>query len=252
MKSERYNRAFTAIAPYYDTLMSFINYPSWVSYIETILKLNSINDKTILDLACGTGVCLELWWEKGYTVLGLDKSMEMLEVCRRRFSELSDGTVHLINGDMRNFAFAKKFPITTCLYDSLNYLLSEEELLRCFRNVYEILAINGIFVFDMNTIHCLRDEWGNSTFDRRDGNVHSVWTNSYDPTSGISCLRITLNIRENGTVAIVREAHQERAYPLATLADLLSDVGFTFSLYRHLSFKPAEESDLRIMGVARK
>ncbi len=252
MKSEGYSQAFTTIAPYYDTLMSFVNYPSWVSYIHTILTLNNITEKTILDLACGTGVCLELWWKRGYTVFGLDRSMEMLEVSRSRFCQLSDGDIRLINGDLRNFAFAKKLPIATCLYDSLNYLSSEEDMLRCFRNVHEALNTQGIFIFDMNTIHCLRDEWGNSTFHRQDGNIHSVWVNHFEPQCAISRLELTLHIRTDGGVKTVRETHQERGYPLSTVTALLAQAGFKSALYQHLTFRPAEESDLRIMGVARK
>jgi SAM-dependent methyltransferase len=252
MKSEAYSQAFTVIAPYYDTLMSFINYPSWVSYIYTILTLNNIKEKTILDLACGTGVCLELWWKRGYTVFGLDRSMAMLEMCRSRFCRLSDGHVHLINGDLRNFVLAKKLPIVTCLYDSLNYLSSEEDMMRCFRNVYETLDTQGIFIFDMNTIHCLRDEWGNSTFHRQDGDIHSVWVNHFEPERAISSLELTLHIRKDGTVKTMCETHQERGYPLSTVTTLLAQAGFKSSLYRHLTFRPAEESDLRIMAVARK
>ena len=83
MRSEEYSVAFSTIAPYYDTLMSFINYRSWVSYIA-ILELHQINEKVLCDLACGTWVCLKLWWKRGYTVIGVDKSLEMLEVCRQK------------------------------------------------------------------------------------------------------------------------------------------------------------------------
>lgn len=252
MKSEECNQAFTTIAPYYDALMSFVNYPSWVSYIQTILALNNIKEKTILDLACGTGVCLELWWQKGYKIIGLDKSLSMLEVCKKRFSYIFNGDVHLINGDMRNFSFAKRLPIITCLYDSLNYLLTEVDLFNSLQNVYKTLNDNGIFIFDMNTLHCLRDEWGNSTFHRHDGDIHSVWSNTFDPTNYISSLNITLNIRENGKITTIKEFHQERAYPFSIITKFLHEAGFKFSLYRHLTFNPVQENDLRIMGVAKR
>jgi SAM-dependent methyltransferase len=255
MKSEEYNPAFTIVAPYYDKLMSFVNYPSWVSYIENILALDNIKEKTILDIACGTGVCLELWLKKYYWVVGLDISLSMLEVCKEklaRFFLSDDYNSFLINGDMRNFALAKKMPIITCLYDSLNYLLSSEELLSCFENVYEELTDDGIFVFDMNTTHSLRDEWGNQIFHRQDKDIHSTWKNSFDSQTNISSLRLTMDILRDGKLMTIKEFHQERAYPLSTISNLLSEAGFKFSLYRHLSFSPAQESDLRIMGVARK
>jgi len=252
MKSEDYSKSFTTIAPYYDSLMSFIDYPSWVSYIETILRLNRIQGKIILDLACGTGVCLELWWKKEYEVIGLDMSISMLHVCKNRFSNRINNGICLINGDMRKFALAKKLPIITCLYDSLNYLLTEEDLLKCFQSVYEALEDNGIFIFDMNTEFCLRFEWGNNTFHRHDENIHSIWTNSFNPINSISSLKITINIKKDGNIKTIKEFHKERGYSLVTIADILSDAGFTFSFYRHLTFESAHEQDLRIMGIAKK
>lgn len=250
MKLEEYSEAFTAIGPYYDTLMSFVNYSSWILYIEKILELNRIKEKRLFDLACGTGVCLELWVKKGFRVIGLDKSLTMLRECKKRFENFKD--VYIINGDMIELPVNIKIPIVTCLYDSLNYLLSEKDLARTFRNIYEILDENGIFIFDMNTIHCLRDEWGDNTYYRQDRNINSVWSNSFDRSTSISSLRITLKIKENGNIRTVKEYHRERGYPLSFISRLLSEAGFRASLYRHLTFKPAWENDLRIMGVARK
>jgi SAM-dependent methyltransferase len=252
MKSEAYSRAFTTIAPYYDTLMSFVNYPAWVSYIERILELHNIRENLILDLACGTGVCLELWQKRGFKIIGLDKSLAMLEICKKRFLHVNDSSITLINGDMCNFAIAKKVPIITSLYDSFNYLLTEEALLHCFQNVYNTLNDGGILIFDMNTVHCLRDEWGNSTFHRQDNDIYSVWSNSFDHETFISSLKITLNIQRNGKIITIKEFHQERAYPLQKIAQLLFEAGFEFNLYRHFTFDFAQRNNLRIMGVAKK
>jgi len=255
MKSEVFNQTFTDIAPYYDTLMSFVNYPAWVSYIETICALNSVKGKVILDLACGTGVCLMLWSQRGYNVIGLDISLPMLQVCREKISRAYDGAnceIQLINTDIRNFALARRVPIITCLYDSLNYLLSETDLMCCFKKVYEVLSDEGIFIFDMNTLHCLRDEWGNQTFHRQDGEIYSTWTNTFETSTNISSLRLTLNIRKNGRETTLKELHQERAYPLSTVAEFLTRAGFNCSFYGHLTFRPADERNLRVMGVAKK
>jgi SAM-dependent methyltransferase len=230
--------------------MSFVNYPSWVAYIEKIIALSQVKESTILDLACGTGVCLELWQSKGYKVIGLDRSMSMLQVCRGKIR--GNGPALLINGDMRNFSLGRKMPVITCLYDSLNYLLAEADLLRCFQRVHDALRSDGVFIFDMNTVHSLRDEWGNNTFQRRDEGLFSVWSNSFNPNLNISSLSITLHVRRNGQETVFGEFHQERGYPLSVINDLLEEVGFRCSLYRHLTFTPATENDLRVMGVARK
>jgi SAM-dependent methyltransferase len=250
MKSNSCKEPFATIAPYYDRLMSFVNYPSWVVYIEKIIQLSSVKEKFLLDLACGTGVCLELWSKNGYSVIGLDKSLAMLEVCHEKLVGQDD--VLLINGNMQSFKLGRQVPVITCLYDSLNYLLTEAELLSCFRRVHDALRTDGVFVFDMNTIHSLRDEWGNNSFQRRDEDLFSVWTNTYNPAQDISSLNITLHIRRNGEEIILKEFHQERGYRLSVVEALLREAGFNYSLYRHLTFTPATENDLRIMGVARK
>ncbi len=255
MESEDYKPAFTTLAPYYDRLMSFVNYPAWVEYIEKILSVNNSTEKKIFDLACGTGSCLALWRKRGYGIIGLDSSLAMLMVGKEKLvqSLVGDGDDFLlINADMRNFVLAKKVPIITCLYDSLNYLIKDDELAKCFSNVFEQLSENGIFIFDMNTTHSLRDEWGNQTYYRHDGNMDSTWTNNYDGQDNISTLKLTITIQNDGQKMDLREIHQERAYALATIKNLLEAVGFKVSLYRHLTFNPAQETDLRIMGVARK
>ncbi len=252
MKFAGYSDPFTEIVDYYDALMSFVNYPAWIDYIESLLKHNNNAQKKILDLACGTGICMELWWQKGYEVCGLDRSIAMLNVCRRRFKQLGIENIPLISADMRGFALNRKFPLLTCLYDSLNYLLKDEEFAQCIKSVYDCLDPGGIFIFDMNTIHCLRDEWGNNTYERKDNNIHSIWRNTYNPQNNISSLKITLDIHENGRRKVLREHHQERGYSLDEIAECLRKNGFKVKLYRHLTFNPAQESDLRIMGVASK
>ncbi len=249
MKSNSCSTPFTSIAPYYDRLMSFVNYPSWVAYIEKIIFLSGIKERMIFDLACGTGVCLRLWQDKGYAVIGLDKSLSMLRVCREKLADCS--TAFLINSDMRNFQLGQRLPVITCLYDSLNYLLTESDLLNCFKRVHDALRDDGVFIFDMNTVHSLRDEWGNNTFQRRDEGLFSVWSNSFNPNLNVSSLSITLYVRRNGEETVFGEFHQERGYPLSTVQDLLKEAGFKCSLYRHLTFSPATEDDMRIMGVAR-
>jgi len=252
MRSEDFNPPFSRIAPYYDRLMSFVNYPSWVSYIEKILAANRIPDKEIFDLGCGTGVCLQIWRDKGYRVAGLDGSSEMARVCRERLASNGAPETPILVADMRRFALDRSVPVVTSLYDTLNYLLVEDDLAACYRAVYENLRPGGIFIFDMNTAHALRDEWGSNVFHRRDEDVFSVWENTFDLETGISTLRITLEVQENDRPVTLREIHRERAYPLATIQELLQKTGFRSNIYRHLTFQPASENDARIMAVNRK
>ncbi len=254
MRSGDFNPAFSSIAQHYDRLMSFVNYPSWIIYIEKILFVSDITDREIFDLGCGTGVCLDLWRRRGYRVGGLDRSSAMLEVCRQRLGRAGSepGELPLEVGDMREFRLPRPVPVITSLYDTVNYLLTEEDLERCFKCVFDNLRPNGMFVFDLNTTHALRDEWGSNVFNRRDESIHSTWDNTFDTETGISTLLITLDIHESDRLTTLRELHQERAYPLATFEKTLTAAGFRSHLYRHLTFQAASEQDLRVMAVCRK
>jgi SAM-dependent methyltransferase len=253
MKSEDFDPPFSRISTYYDRLMSFVNYPSWIAYIEKILIVNRIPDRDIFDLGCGTGVCLEIWLKKGYRVAGLDGSTEMARICQERLIPYRGAAeAPIMVGDMRNFALPQPVPVVTSLYDTLNYLLVEPDLAACYRAVYDNIKPGGIFIFDMNTTHALRDEWGNNVFRRRDEDIFSIWDNTFDLATSISTLRITLEVNDGDRPVTLREIHRERAYPLATIQDLLHKTGFQANLYRHLTFQPASESDVRIMAVCRK
>lgn len=122
----------------------------------------------------------------------------------------------------------------------------------CFKSVYDVLDDDGIFIFDMNTIRCLHDEWGNQVFHRQDENIYSTWMNTIDTRISISSLKLTLAVKKDGKETIIQEFHQERAYSLSTIRELLANAGFHCSLYRHMTFTPAQERDVRVMGVAKK
>jgi len=240
---------YSEIYPYYDILMSFIDYKTWIHYIEKLLFRDNIRDKEIFDLACGTGECLRIWAEKGFLVKGLDASPGMLNVAREKLKDQAG----LSLGDMRNFRLAENVPIITCLYDSLNYLLTEDELSSCFRSVYGALKPAGIFVFDMNTIFCLESQWDNQTIVRENSHVYSIWRNTWDESKSISTLRVTLFVKQSEGYAKNEEVHQERGYAVEAIRGLLEKAGFAgIEMFQHMTFLPVMETTSRIMVKARR
>ena len=64
---------------YYDLLYSDKDYEGEVDYVNTLLRENSNNAKTLLDMGCGTGAHAEIFCDKGYKVHGIDLSEDMLK-----------------------------------------------------------------------------------------------------------------------------------------------------------------------------
>jgi len=239
---------FTVIAPYYDRLMSHVRYKIWVDYTKEIIRRHEIRGKRLLDLACGTGQPIRYLIRSGFEVVGLDRSKAMLEIAREKFPE-----VKFIEGEIQNFQVDEKFDIVTSFYDSINYLLEEENLLSCFQGVYQVLHKPGIFIFDMNTIHVLRDHWDNRIVVREDGNFFSIWENGHNPETNISTLKLTLFIREGKHYIRLKEIHRERGYENGFVINCLEEVGFKKALvYEHLTFNPPDHDTDRVMFVGLK
>jgi SAM-dependent methyltransferase len=111
----------------------------------------------ILDLACGTGQLAGLLAERGFRVTGIDSSSEMLALARSNAPR-----VEFVLADARTFVLAERFDAVVSVYDSLNHIMSVEELGDVFARVHAVLASGGLFVFDLNTEAGYPAEWTGS------------------------------------------------------------------------------------------
>lgn len=123
-------------------------------------------NKTVLDLCCGTGHLAIHFLEKGYRVIGLDLSDHMLDYAREKARPyIESGQAAFIQGDASNFTLDERFGLVVSTYDALNHLDNEQALRRCFQCVYAVS--DGFFVFDLNTRYGLR-RWNNIQVDDDD------------------------------------------------------------------------------------
>src|SRR5712692_2760779 len=122
---------FTDVAEVYDSLMAVVPYRHWVDYIKRIWGEFDCSPTTVLDLACGTGnVTLELE-RRGYQVTGVDNSEAMLRQARTKPARQA----RFFLQDARHLDLPERFDACVSLFDSLNYLLTPEELGAAFARV---------------------------------------------------------------------------------------------------------------------
>ena len=243
---------FTAIAPYYDLLMKDVNYDRWLWYVGEIFKLFQHNPRTILDLACGTGTCSVLLAKEGYRVTGLDSSEAMLRVAREK-AKREGVRVDYMNERMEDFALRRRVDAVICLFDSLNYILDEGEMLNTYRCTHDSLAPGGLFIFDMNTEYGLAEGWGDPEFVKEEEEIVSIWRNEYDRVAKLARLALTLFVAEGDHYIRIDEVHLERAYSPRKVKDLLRQAGFSdVRVYRHLTFKRLDSMTKRAMVVGKK
>ncbi len=106
----------------------------------------------VLELGVGTGRIALKAVRKGATVFGLDLAQSMLVRAAQRREKLPKGRrdhFHLVRGDMRDFALARKFDLISCPFNAFQHLYTHDDVARCLGRVREHLAPEGVFIFDV-------------------------------------------------------------------------------------------------------
>lgn len=244
--------AYSDFARVYDMFMDNVPYDEWTEYIVSLLTEYDIDDGLLLDLGCGTGNITERLADKGYDMIGIDNSEEMLNIALEK-REQSGHDILYINQDMREFELYGTVRGIVSICDSMNYILDEEDLLDVFRLVNNYLDIGGIFIFDLNTVYkykCIGD--GVIAENRPEGSF--IWENSFYEEDGINEYDLTLYIKdENDKYDRFTENHLQRAYTLEDIKSLLEDVGLEFVVaYNAFTREPVNEKSERIYVIARE
>ncbi|MCD8365085.1 MAG: class I SAM-dependent methyltransferase [Clostridiales bacterium] len=236
---------YSGFAEVYDTFMDHVPYKEWCDYVCSVLEEHGIRDGLVLDLGCGTGVMTRLLAERGYDMIGVDVSAEMLAVARSYESDeeyenaadcefSSDGEsaadrvkeILYLQQDMRELELYGTVRAAVCLCDSLNYILEEEELRQVFSLVRCYLDPQGIFIFDMNTAYKYREILGETDICENRERESFTWENYFDEESSIN--EYVINIfrqTENGLYRRYEEVHYQRAYEIECVERLIGEAG---------------------------
>lgn len=243
----------TGFAEVYDILMDHISYEDWADYISDILKKEGIHSGLILELGCGTGKMTRQMVAKGYDMIGIDTSEEMLSIAKEYSEEKQDGILYLCQ-DMRDFELYGTVSAVICVCDSMNYMLTEEDLIRVFRLVNNYLDPGGLFIFDMDTPYAYEEVMGDTTFamNREEGSF--IWENTFYPDEMINEVDLTLFVaRGNGLYERLEENHIRKTFSLDTLRRLIEESGLEWvAAYDELSEKEPNHKSERVYIVARE
>jgi SAM-dependent methyltransferase len=246
---------YHAYAPFYDGSGQMRFALLTAHYLPEVLARHQPPRYTALDLACGTGTLAIVLAEQGWRVVGLDQSPAMLALARAK-AEAAGVAAHatFVEGDMREPRIQPaSFGLVTCTYDSLNYLLSEADLARCFLAVAEALAPGGVLYADMNTRHFLEHDWPACEISEQPGLVQFTQSR-FEPHSTTSTMRLTgfAGDDEQGYERF-DETHIERAYPPELVTRLLEAAGLhAEAAYECFTFQPYHPRSQRIAWVGRK
>lgn len=314
-------QAYTGFAQVYDIFMDNVPYDDWTEYLTGLLQEYGVKAGLVLELGCGTGKVTRRLAAKGYDMIGIDLSDEMLELAREKeygedpwtedpeadefdpdvrkeqlgatkenqlpaagqaineadeLPEAESGAVQVgrkpilyLQQDMREFELYGTVGAVISICDSMNYITSEEDLIKVFRLVNNYLDPGGIFIFDMNTEYKYKNLLGDATIAENREDCSFIWENYYDEEKRINEYNMTIFVKaeeeENnpeedhdgsGYIPLFlrfQETHYQKAYSVGQVGELLNGAGLEFiGVYDAFTRSRPDETSERVYFIARE
>lgn len=247
--------AYSVLAQIYDTVMEEVDYETWADYLDEIILMHHPEARDILELACGTGtIALSLEELDCYNITATDGSDEMIRMAQRKARE-SRSEIRFLTMNMLDFTISGSFDVVYMVFDSLNYLREEYELLRLHENVKEHLKPGGIFIYDFttprnsrNAIRLLNDEHGSVG-----GRYRYHRESLFNAKQKIHTNRFEIEELDEATGSVIdvyHEEHQQKIYTFDEIRTMIGKTDFTIlEAYDGFKLKPAHRKSLRITMV---
>ncbi|MCD7807694.1 MAG: methyltransferase domain-containing protein [Lachnospiraceae bacterium] len=254
--------SYTGFAGVYDELMDATPYGEWcqriVDYIEkygvskpvrtnletgrpanddpgseagndgqTLNEALESEKNLVMDLGCGTGTLTELMARRGYDMIGIDLSCEMLLLALEK-KEASGLDIMYFCQDMRELDMYSTIGTIYSVCDSINYLTKDEDVIQCFQQVNLFLFPKGLFLFDFNTVYKY-EQIGDSVIAESREDCSFIWDNYYDPQTHTNEYDLTIYQQEEGDrYRRFDETHVQRGYTLEEMKGFLKEAGLEF------------------------
>ncbi len=193
-------------------------------------KYSSTNAaKNVLDLCCGTGQLIKILSKQGYQVTGIDRSASMLKIADTKLKEeINASRVTLLKDNMEDFNLNTTFDLIVSTFDSINHLEDLNQVNTCFRNVYNHLVNNGVFIFDINSEDVLK-KWNFIDLEEsEDKSAIYVMHGKYELGESKAYTRMIGFIDENldGNYKRFDEIMYNSLFDISDILKILEDVGF--------------------------
>ncbi|MCC7119851.1 MAG: class I SAM-dependent methyltransferase [Anaerolineales bacterium] len=200
----------------------------------------------ILELACGTGNHAFEFEKRGYQVIASDYSPDMLAQARRKALR-SHSQVEFRQHDMRSLDVAERpFDAIVCLFDSIGYVATNENILAVLRGVRDHLAPGGLFIFEFwHAAAMLRhyDPLRVRRWKVEAGEILRISETTIDYSSQLGYVAYTVNeLNDNGTFRTLHETQINRFFLVQEMKLFLEQAGL-HALHWFSGFREDETID---------
>ena len=245
-------KVFNFYSRFYDMLNSNKDYVAEVDYIVSLLEKFCLKGKNLLEFGSGTGKHGNLLAKKGYSVIGVEKSSEMISqaIQSERF-QTKIGDISSINLD-------RNFDAVLSLFHVMSYQSSNKTLLATFLNAYNHMTSGGLFIFDVwysPAVYKQRPVVRVKYFNDEAFNLTRIAEPVIYNDKNIVDVnyRIIAENLENGELHTVSETHRMRHFSLPELDLLAEFTGFErIKTEEFLTGNPPSDNTWGVCSVFKK
>lgn len=215
----------------YDLLYGEKDYAKEVEFLVDAVEKNSPNkvDK-ILSLGIGTANHEVLLAQRGYEIVGVDVSSQMISQAESKIAKMGlKDNVTLLQGDISKVEIEEKFDVTMAMFNVLGYQNENSQLESVLKNVSDLLNKKGIFLFDCWHAPAV---WSDRPKEKkkvvRQGDREIVRKTKPRLIPSKNLLEISFELTEKRSdreLKITKEKHTMRYFTLPELAYYFSNAG---------------------------
>ena len=242
--------SYRALAPQYDAFTRNVEYGKRASYFHQLLGRYKEHCSLVVDLGCGTGSLSVELARRGYDVIGVDNSPEMLMAAYNKRMESGADITYLCQ-EMTDLDLFGAVDVVVSALDSLNHLTRYEDFCAAIASAAFFLHPDGLMVFDLNTCYKHQVSLANNTFVYDLDDIYCVWQNTTDE-EGLTQMELDIFLEgEDGLYERRDASFAERAYTHEQVVEALEKAGMKLAaVYHEDSFDPPRSDSQRLIYVA--
>ena len=133
------------LAQLYDVAVP--DWPGEIDFYRRLTEETSSDQRSLLEVACGTGRVTVQLASTGIQITGIDLSSEMLDHARTKSGHLAN--VQWVLADMRSFELGKRFGLAIVPAYSFQLLLNDNDQTACLRQIAKHLDVGARLILHL-------------------------------------------------------------------------------------------------------
>lgn len=217
------------LAVWYDQLTGDVPYSQFADFYEAEFCRDGGEFRLLLDLCCGTGTLTCEMARRGYEMIAVDSSVDMLMQAQEKASQLEVSPFFLCQ-DAKELDLYGTVDAAFCSLDGMNYLPTDT-LPELFRRLKLFIRPGGLLIFDIRPADWLRALDGSVFVDEKE-NVLCLWRADFDEEEQAIIYGMDIFSRQGRLWERSSEEHVEYAHENDALRSLMEKNGFADIQFR--------------------